>query len=152
MRIRKAAPGDVERCVDIEFEIFSYDREGSVYEMNRQVRDEDYIFLVAEEKGKVIGFITAKKHRWNRAVWLERLFVTKKSQRKGIGTKLVDGVKKEARKFKAIQVFVDTGTLYHYQAEFYMKNGFKSVGFIKNFYANEPNPKDRDSQIMAYRL
>lgn len=150
--IRKAKAEDIEECVNIEYEAFREDKEVMRHDLNKQIKDEDYIFLVAELKDKVIGFITAKKHGWNKSVYIERLFVRGKFRRKRIGTKLLLEIKKISKKLKVLCIFVDTGTFHQYQVRFYTINGFRIVGFIKDYSLVEKNPEDRDAIVLCYRL
>jgi ribosomal-protein-alanine N-acetyltransferase len=152
MEIRKATRDDILSCVDMEYESFKQDKVTTRYELTKQVSDGDYIFLVAEENGINIGFITAKRHGWNKSIYIERLFVNKKYRKQGTGSRLLDTIKKIAKKEKILAVFVDTGTFYQYQVKFYIKNGFRIVGFVKDFYMTEKNPKDKDAVILCYKM
>ena len=152
MRIRKARSGDVKRCAEIERQLWPHYAKYTSHELRKQVNDRDFIFLICEEKGKTIGFLTAAIELWNNTVFVQRMEVTKEHQRKGVGSMLLKEVERMARKQKRLALRLDTGTLYHYQQDFYKKNGFRITGYIKDFYIGEKNPKDRDAVFMSKRL
>ncbi len=108
MIIRKAALGDVESC-------FHLSRQEKEHYWTRQdfkdsVRDKDVVFLVAEEKERVIGyssgFIVPTK-RTEALMHETRVDVNYRGKR--IGTKLVDTVSKAlfSRRVKIIYAMIE---------------------------------------------
>ena len=147
--IRKAKSEDIRKCVEIEYAAWEEDRKVIKKDLNRQVNDTDYYFFVMEKNSEVVGFVTARKHEWNKSTYLERLYVSEEERSKGHGTSLLDRIISESRKMKVRIIFVDTGEKCHRGIRFYKKNGFKKAGYIKNFYND---PKDRNGIVFSYNL
>jgi len=95
----------------------------SYNKIKEEIKKENSIFLVAEEKGRIIGSIFGTHD--GRKGWINRLAILPKFQRKGIGEKLCVMVEKKINKF-GIEIM---GCL----IEDYNKNSFdffKNIGYI----------------------
>lgn len=87
-------------------------------------------FVVKDKNGSEIGGILAGIGYW-KGLDIKVLWVNEKHRQKGIGTTLLKHVEKIAKE-KGVKIsMLDT---FDFQAEnFYLKNGYESVGEIKNF-------------------
>jgi ribosomal protein S18 acetylase RimI-like enzyme len=147
--IRKAKEKDIKECVTIEYEAFGENKNIIEHDLTKQIKDGDYIFFVAEIKGKIAGFATAKKHAWNRSVYVERLYIRKKERGKGCGSKLLTRIITVMKNMKMRKVFVDAGAKNKGVIRFYLKNGFVKAGHIKDFY---DDPNDKNGIVFSYDL
>ncbi|RLJ08719.1 MAG: hypothetical protein DRP13_01605 [Candidatus Aenigmatarchaeota archaeon] len=147
--LRKAKEQDISECAAIEYEAFGEDKKIIKHDLTKQAKDDDYLFFVIEIKGKVAGFITAKIHKWNKSIYVERLYVHKDERNKGYGSKLLAKIISIAKKLKMRKLFVDTGEKNKRAVRFYLKNGFIKTGYIKDFY-NDPH--DRNCIVFCYNL
>ena len=87
-------------------------------------------FVVLDGKGIEIGGILAGLGYWNgleiRILWVDEIY-----RNKGIGTQILKHVEKIAKDKGAEISMLDT---FDFQAEeFYLKNGYESIGEIKDF-------------------
>jgi len=137
MKIRKGTIKDVEKIWDLEVESRKYhkkltDKKYSLLNksnIDKKARTDfikDYtkdlkkkarkiIFLVAEEKGKIIGYIIGIDGKWDwsdnppRALRIWDLEVLQKYRKKGIGTKLIKELEKISKqkgiKFLSLNVW-----------------------------------------------
>ncbi len=114
-------------------------------ELGREIR------LVAEVKGKVIGYATVKRdddglrHRG----WLG-IAIKKEFRGLGIGTELMRRIIDEARKLDFKLILLETSSLNDRAIHVYRKIGFKEVGRIS--MGMRINDKYVDTIIMALQL
>ncbi len=93
-------------------------------------RDTPFSIFLKDDAGTVFGGVQA--YLDSESVYIDTLWVEEKHQNKGYGTKLLAAVEAEATKNKRHYITVDT---FHFQAEaFYLKNGFKRLGEVKNYW------------------
>jgi len=157
MHIRKARLGDLKACAKIHMQSETEESENSAADerltlkcLKEDLEDRHYTLLVAEEAGRIIGYITFKYHEWSNMVWLEQLFVDRCFHRKGIGSRLVKNLLEVARKMNARIIFVDTRDRKGNSAiRFYRKNCFRTAGRIKGLYKENYG---RNALIMSYKL
>ena len=117
--IRKAAIGDVK---DIQELINFYAKKDqmlprSLNELYESIRD----FFIYEDGGKVLGCV-ALHVSWEDLAEIRSLAVLEPSQKKKIGTMLINAAIEDAKKLKVSRVFALT-----YLPEFFEKFGFKKV-------------------------
>ncbi len=87
-------------------------------------------FVAKDENGIEIGGILAGLEYWN-GLEIKILWVKENYRKKGIGTRILKHAEKIAKEKGAEVSMLDT---FDFQAEqFYLKNGYKSIGEIKNF-------------------
>ena len=87
-------------------------------------------FTVKDQNGNEIGGILAGIGYWN-GLEIKILWVEESYRRKGLGTLLLNHVENIAKQSGAEISMLDT---FNFQAEnFYLKNGYKTIGEIKNF-------------------
>lgn len=89
----------------------------SLNELYENIRD---IFIF--EDGKEIKGVCAIHILWEDLAEIRSLAVSKESQKKGIGTELVNGCLKEARSLGIKRVFALT-----YEPEFFIRLGFRDI-------------------------
>ena len=91
-------------------------------------RDKAFSIFLKNDSGKVFGGIQAFLD--TESVYIDVLWVEGNLQKQGYGTKLLDAAEQEAIKNGCVFSAVDT---FDFQAEeFYLKNGYKRVGELKN--------------------
>ena len=90
--------------------------------------------LVAEENGKVAGFIVAKTgaDEWE----IENIAVDAQLQRHGIGLRLVQSVIKEARQQQIAEILLEVRSSNSPARMLYAKCGFSITGRRRNYYRN----------------
>ena len=87
-------------------------------------------FVAKDENGIEIGGILAGLGYWN-GLEIKILWVKEEYRKKGIGTRILKHVEEKAIEKGAEISMLDT---FDFQAEeFYLKNGYKPIGEIKNF-------------------
>ena len=87
-------------------------------------------FVAKDENGIEIGGILAGLEYWN-GLEIKILWVKENYRKKGIGTRILKHAEKIAKEKGAEVSMLDT---FDFQAEqFYLKNGYKPIGEIKNF-------------------
>jgi len=69
---------------------------------------------------------------------LDWIFVIEEFRKQKIGTKLMDFIKKFAKKNNFRGISVNTGSNTFWAREFYEKNGFEQVGSVKKFFKFDP--------------
>jgi ribosomal protein S18 acetylase RimI-like enzyme len=101
-----------------------YEREMS------QTRDKEFSVFLKNDLGKIFGGIQAQFD--TESVYIEALWVDEKLRNKGYGKKLLLATELEAIKIGCVFSILDT---WDFQApDFYLKNGYKHMGEIKNYW------------------
>ena len=85
------------------------------------------VLLVAEENGKVLGFLWADlvTHGYLKFGNIEELFVDKASRHRGVGRSLAEAAMCKFRELQANVVFVSTGRSNKRAMKFYRRLGFR---------------------------
>ena len=92
-------------------------------------RDKTFSIFLKNDSGKVFGGIQAFID--SESIYIDVLWVEGSLQKEGYGTKLLKAAEEEAFNNGCIFSLVDT---WDFQAEkFYVKNGYKKIGEIKNY-------------------
>ena len=117
--IRKARFSDIE---EIQRLINRYAEEGallprSLNELYENIRD----FFVWKEKGKLLG-CCALHISWENLAEIKSLAVSRRTRRKGIGSRLLRTALQEAKELGIKKIFALTN-----QEKFFKKNGFKKI-------------------------
>ena len=151
MIIRKFKKSDIRQIVNIKNSVFGAFNKSEYFEKGAVERylnyphlgqsdkelieafhiSKDTIFYVAEEKNKIIGYIKGKKNR------IGNLFVLGSSHRKGIGTRLVQTLEKEAKRQKSSEIRIRSSM---HAIPFYNKMGYKKTTGIRNFLGLKSQP------------
>ena len=75
MLVREATKKDVKTCAIIEKQESAESIEIIEDEIEKQIDEEDHFIFVAEETGKVVGFISAEWQRWNNSLYIDSLYI-----------------------------------------------------------------------------
>jgi len=132
---------DVDECVSLYRQMVDYHRE--IYEDDTipyaddtltkklQRTDENYIKMVAEEKGRIVGLLAIEIK--DRICVLDEILVTKDKRGKGIGTVFVDYAKKTAVERGCTEMQVSFAARNVQALNFYHKMGLNCLGMIELF-------------------
>lgn len=92
-------------------------------------------FLVAEEGGRVQGFLDMVVHTWNKTGWVNNLVVSKDKRRRGVGTALLRAAIRWSEEKKLQAIVLETQTKNDPAISFLKKHGFLFSGFHDRYYA-----------------
>ena len=92
--------------------------------------------LVAEERGKVCGFVDVTLGESNQAALINNLAVASAYRRQGIGSRLLRAALDWGRQRKVRAALLDTSTKAHPAICLYQKHGFTFCGFNDQLYPN----------------
>ena len=130
MLIRKMEARDVSWMARIEQENFSMPWSEKAF--MDSLSQEEALFLVAEEEDRVLGYI---------GIYLSfeegeitNVSVDSSSRNKGVGSELVEQLKKEAQARGTEKIFLEVRVSNEPAIRLYEKQGFEQVGCRKNFY------------------
>jgi ribosomal protein S18 acetylase RimI-like enzyme len=143
--IRKATPVDWQIIQRLNHEVFVNNKQHDVYEnvnwplskeaekyYQETTSNTKHITLIAEIKGKAIGYITGSKkdfaYRTNIVIEIDNMGVSPKHRSLGVGRKLVEEFKKIAKKKKFTHVYVESYYKNQKANHFYQKQGLKPIG------------------------
>jgi len=149
MSIRKASVKDMNKCLEIEYPQTREKKEIFKNNFIRQVKKDDYLLLVAEINGEVMGFISCRKDAWNKLFYIEQLFIHEKQRGKGYGAELISEVIMKAKQLKFRMIFLDIPPQNKRAMKFYLRYGFQKSGQIKGLYDEKKEP---DAVILSYKL
>jgi len=132
MKIRKARLEDISKCVKLS-KIREF-RFGGEFPGKKYLTDSlGGLFLVAEEKGKILGFVLGFKLTKNE-VFLDSLVVDKNARGEGIGKKLMEEFRSRLKKQNVEEYFLTTPLFNKKTHLFYKKCGLKKAGKYILFY------------------
>jgi ribosomal protein S18 acetylase RimI-like enzyme len=125
VRIRAATRGDRKQLSELYYQLYPKRRSKRTVPIG-QVKIEN-VLLVAEEDGKVIGFLWADlvTHGFLRFGNIEELFVERLVRHKGVGRSLAEAAMRRFRELQADVVFVSTGRSNKRAMKFYRRLGFR---------------------------
>lgn len=86
--------------------------------------------------GVPVGLLELRRSEWNRALWIQSLYVDAAHRRKGIGSLLVGVAIKEAERSGVRALSVETQISDGPAIAFYLKHGFAFCGFNDHLYTN----------------
>ena len=130
VQIRQMQMDDMESVMEIENENFVHPwTETGLFTF---LIREDTLFLVAEEKGEVLGYcgIVAVMDEGD----VVKVAVAKKSQNQGIGTMLMDELIRTAADQGVTRLFLEVRAGNPGAIHLYKKSGFVQTGIRKNYY------------------
>lgn len=144
MKIRATLPDDSAVLIDItrETALFKPIEIQALREVldayHAGEKESGHRCITAEENGTILGFAYfAPAAMTERAWYLWWIVVRKDTQAKGIGSELLRYVEQEIQEFQGRVLFVETGSLPHYELtrKFYLKHGYEKHALLKDFYA-----------------
>ncbi|HZT40824.1 MAG TPA: GNAT family N-acetyltransferase [Chthonomonadaceae bacterium] len=104
---------------------------------------------IAEEEGKLAGFMAAQYVSWNRRVVLWHLYVTPSYRHLGVGTRLLAALEPFARSTKARCLWLETQNTNYPAIQFYRRCGFTFCGFDETLYDPEILPNEEVALFFA---
>lgn len=108
----------------------------------------DYHINVLEDDNKVIGYYCCGQRPLTQHTWdLYWIVVSKNKQNKGYGSILLNHAEEYIKENNGKIILIETSSqnIYHTTVRFYIKNNYKVVSRIKNFY------KDGDDLIILIK-
>ena len=152
MKIRKATIHDAVQIADVLISFYNIDHIEEAKEAFFNEIKKDHHYIVAEEKGKIIGLVTWLMHGLPKHMLaeLDRIVLLPESRGKGVGKKLVEALKKDADEvykkngFKLRKLYVLTHADNKKACSFYEKVGFKHETTMKSHYY-----KDKDECMFS---
>ncbi|MFH0817604.1 MAG: GNAT family N-acetyltransferase [Candidatus Micrarchaeota archaeon] len=88
--------------------------------------------FVAKDKGEVLGLLVLKKEICASVIYF--LAAKPGRRREGIGSELLKRAESFAKNSKCSFLRVDVYDKYERNKRFYLKNGFRESGLVKNYY------------------
>lgn len=96
------------------------------------LKDSSSYVFVAEEEGKLIGFITGSSRfvvRYPKQIMqLDELFVSVSHRKKGVGGRLMEAIEEKARDLDCANIYIETHTDNTKAHKLYELHGFKNTG------------------------
>ncbi len=126
--IREATNKDVGGIIDVLKTIYLQDAAWAEGAIKRLLATENYVILVAELDGKLVGFIDyyflpSIWEKWNEAT-INNLFVHKDYQGKGVGSRMLKEVIKRADDIEIMELHVGTEKDNQRAIRLYKNHGF----------------------------
>jgi len=94
-------------------------------------------FLVAEEAGRIRGYLDMAVQNWHATGWIRNLVVAPSHRRRGVGTALLRAASRWAREHSLRCLIMEMQTKNYPAICFAQKHGFVFCGFHDNYYANQ---------------
>jgi ribosomal protein S18 acetylase RimI-like enzyme len=98
-----------------------------------------HIAVTYEEHGAIVGYAYyAPAAMTDRTWYLYWIAVTRDTQAKGIGGKLLRYAEDDIRKRDGRVLFIETSSLPHYELtrKFYLKHGYEVTGVLRDYYSD----------------
>ena len=126
--IREASSKDIEGMVNVLKTIYLQDEDWARKAIKKLLDTENYVILVAELNGTLVGFIDyyvlpSIWEKWNEAI-INYLFVHKDYQGKGVGSKLLKEVTKRTDEMGIVELHVGTEMDNKRAIHLYKRHGF----------------------------
>ncbi|MHA1590679.1 MAG: ribosomal protein S18-alanine N-acetyltransferase [Candidatus Njordarchaeales archaeon] len=131
LKIRRAIPDDLNKVFEIEQK--SFKRPYPKYYLAWLIKGLADIFLVAEYKGQVLGYV-AGRIEYNRLGHVITIAVHPEWRRRGIGTKLMLYIMKLFREYGCERVYLEVRVSNLEAIRLYEKLGFRITRLLKNYY------------------
>jgi len=126
--IREAVSRDIEGIIEVFKAVRLQDESWARSAVQRLLATPNYIMFVAELDGMIVGYIDyyvlpSIWEKWNEAT-INYLFIHKDYQRRGIGSKLLEEVVRQADKEGIVELHVATEKGNEQAIRLYKKHGF----------------------------
>ena len=127
MKVRKASSKDRKKITELYLGLYPYWKNKFKKKKIPLESKVKKIILLAEDKKEVVGFCWANyiQYGFSRFGYIEELFVSENSRKKGVGAALVKKAVKELKKMKVAAIFVTTGKKNKKAIRLYKSAGFK---------------------------
>lgn len=140
--IRAMQQKDLEEVSSLEQQIFSRPWSKRAYEDALHL--DNTVFLVAEENGRVIGYLGMYISLDEGEI--TNVAVSERKRGRGVAAKLLDALKEEALRRNVAKLILEVRVSNVPAIHLYEKHGFQKCGVRKGFYEE---PKE-DAYIMIY--
>jgi len=132
--VRRYRDEDFSQVVEIATDLLASDRERAEAAIRSASRDDRFQTFVAEIEGEVVGFIVMELTGWYRHLadiyWLA---VRHECWRKGYGSALIKEAEHQVKEKGVVRVHVATNPDNKIAVPFYIKNGYKPRGVLKDW-------------------
>lgn len=138
MKIKLFTKDNLDECSQIYAEIFSSDPWNEPWTIDFAkkrlsellLRPNFIAYISFATNGNISGFIGGNIESWcdGKTFLLEELFIDKKYQRKGIGTKMIKFLEKELKSKKVLSMYLKT-----------KKDSFAEKFYTSNFFQSDTN-------------
>ena len=142
IRIRNAEERDLPQIAGLEKQNFSLPWDE---DMLRTQLGEQYIFLIAEENGQVLGYVGVQCVLDEG--YMSNLAVESAQRRRGIGSLLLAGLRREAQRRGLSFITLEVRPSNSPAIALYQKHGYREEGRRRNYYEK---PRE-DALIMTCR-
>lgn len=140
MTIRRAKESDYKVLMELYNDFVGKDRysKHNNDSFNKVIKSKNNFIYVAEDKNKVIGFVTFSVRlviRYPKPIAeLDELFILPEYRRKGVGNMLMCKVLSKAKELNCHRLFIETHYKHEAAHKFYESLGFTNYGyhFIKD--------------------
>jgi len=143
--IRPTAPADTQALLKLAegtgvfkpHEIVALDEVISDYHADNH--GQGHHAITYEKDGQIIGFAYyAPAAMTDRAWYLYWIAVSKQTQARGVGSRLLHHAEEEIRKLNGRVLFIETSSLPHYELtrKFYLKHAYEVAAVLKDYYAD----------------
>jgi aminoglycoside 6'-N-acetyltransferase I len=135
MIIRKLTNDDLVELVSLYVNVFNsepwndkWTEDTAFIRLIDIMNNAGFIGLAYEEKGEIVGAVLGNREQYFNGIhfFVKEMFVRVEDQKKGVGSKLLEELEKEAKKESVINIYLFTskgnGTY-----DFYVKNNFKEL-------------------------
>ena len=102
-------------------------------------RAEGHVCVTYEQKGEILGFsYHAPAAMTDRTWYLYWIAVSKQTQARGLGGKLLRYVEDDIRGKEGRVLFIETSSLPHYELtrKFYLKHGYEQAAVLRDYYSD----------------
>jgi len=99
--------------------------------------DRGECLLVAEQDGRVGGFIDLIVAPWHETAWLRHLVVMEPLRRRGVGTRLLEAALSWGEDNGLHAIMAQCQTKNYPAISLYQKNGFAFCGYNDRYYTNK---------------
>jgi len=152
MNLRKATVNDAEGIAKVLVSFYNMGNLEEGKETFTNERAKSHHYIVAEDKGKIIGLVTWLMHGLPKhgLAELDRIVVLDEAKGKGVAKQLFDALVKEAKEFfekhnsKLRKLYLLTHSNNERAQKFYEKIGFKHETALKQHYY-----KDKDEFVFS---
>lgn len=130
----------VERPLDTPFvkrEGYRYDADQLEQSRYRLQHAEDALMLVAEVGGRLVAVLEVEGEDWRNTALIWALFVDREWRGKGVGVQLLQAAEAWAAEGEYRAVVLETQSNNVPALRFYLRHGYRIVGFDTHFYSNE---------------
>ena len=133
MEIRKGGKRDFKEIAKLWLNFFKEDTSQVIRKyLDERFRKKEV--LIAEERGKLIGFLTFSKNYFHHSDYAQFVMINRNHRRKGIATALMKHFEKQARKRKCRRIFSSAEPWNKIAIKMHRKLGYERCGYVDNIW------------------